>query len=66
MFNDMHFIVPPKKNIRKAKQLIKWMNNYSSDKQYSCELYIYTNPLSWVEIEGAQSMENWKTFFPMS
>ena len=26
--------VPPKKNIRKTKQLIEWMYNYSSDKQY--------------------------------
>ena len=41
------------------------MYNYSSDKQYSCELYIHTNPLSWVEIKGAQSMENCKTSFPM-
>ena len=55
-----------KKNIRKAKQLINWMYNYNSYKQYSCELYIHTNLLSWVGIEGAQSLENWKAFFPIS
>ena len=66
MFNDMHSTNPPQKNIRKAKQLINWMCNYNSYKQYSCELYIHTNLLSWVGIEGAQSLENWKAFFPIS
>ena len=66
MFNDMHSTVPPKKNIIKTKELIKWMYNYSSDNQYSCELQIHTNPLSWVGVEGAQSMENRKTYFHMS
>ena len=27
MFNDMYFTVPPKKNIKKTKQLIEWMYN---------------------------------------
>ena len=51
MFNDMYSTVLPTKDIRKTKQLIKWMYNYSSNKQYSCELYIHTNPLSWVTNE---------------
>ena len=46
--------------------LVKGCGNYSLDKQYSCQSYINTNPLSWVGIECSQSMENWKTSFPMS
>ena len=71
VFFGVWFLKHPQSHLRKIekkeqKQLIKGMCNYSLDKQYSCELYINTNPLSWVRIEGAQSMENCMTFFPMS
>ena len=50
MFNHMVSIVPPNKikNKKMKSILVKKCDHYSSNKQYSCELYINTNPLSRV------------------